>query len=498
MRVGPDVVIACEHCSTRFQLDDARVPATGVRVRCSRCKHAFFVAPPGGTEEGVHAAAAAAVSGESGAPPPAEDLHAQAPESGRRAEGEAEEDWQFNLPEKGEEANAARAARAKAAAAPLPERSPPASETPAPQEAALEPDGSETYSGSEQDLRDQLFGDSDGPLGADPGVGASPEPAGPDQSSAPPGDDGIGTGHSLGSTGGDLGHDPSFGVADEGAGSDQPFGAPDENLGLDENEAAAPEAAPKVAAGPASLADLGNPEEWDFVGDAPLPEPRTSESRPPDSRAPETHAERAPGAAEMPEVAPLRVALQLSERPRWVPWAETAGWLVCAALVVAGVLAMWSTPAELAGRRSAPVGIGPLRLENLRASVVENVHAGPVWVFRGSLSNPQSDAAKAGAAPRLQLLDARGEVVGAAWFGREATDVVLREHEPNETVPRSGAAARDLGRRSFAAGERLELAAVVERLPPGAVTWRVEPEAVALAPTGASGWTLPALPSSPE
>ena len=44
------MVITCEGCSTRFQLDDARVPAQGIRVRCSRCKHAFLAKPPQAAE----------------------------------------------------------------------------------------------------------------------------------------------------------------------------------------------------------------------------------------------------------------------------------------------------------------------------------------------------------------------------------------------------------------------------------------------------------------
>ena len=39
------MIITCEECATRFQLDDTRVPEKGVRVRCSRCQHAFFVKP---------------------------------------------------------------------------------------------------------------------------------------------------------------------------------------------------------------------------------------------------------------------------------------------------------------------------------------------------------------------------------------------------------------------------------------------------------------------
>ncbi|HEX5068349.1 MAG TPA: zinc-ribbon domain-containing protein [Myxococcota bacterium] len=41
------MIVTCERCATQFQLDDSRVPARGVRVRCSRCKNAFRVVPPG-------------------------------------------------------------------------------------------------------------------------------------------------------------------------------------------------------------------------------------------------------------------------------------------------------------------------------------------------------------------------------------------------------------------------------------------------------------------
>lgn len=40
------MTITCEKCSTRFVLDDARIPAQGARVRCSRCQHRFHVKPP--------------------------------------------------------------------------------------------------------------------------------------------------------------------------------------------------------------------------------------------------------------------------------------------------------------------------------------------------------------------------------------------------------------------------------------------------------------------
>jgi predicted Zn finger-like uncharacterized protein len=40
------MTITCENCQTRFVLDEARIPAQGARVRCSRCQHRFQVKPP--------------------------------------------------------------------------------------------------------------------------------------------------------------------------------------------------------------------------------------------------------------------------------------------------------------------------------------------------------------------------------------------------------------------------------------------------------------------
>ena len=40
------LVVECGKCGTRFQLDSSRIPDSGIRVRCSRCKHAFHLQPP--------------------------------------------------------------------------------------------------------------------------------------------------------------------------------------------------------------------------------------------------------------------------------------------------------------------------------------------------------------------------------------------------------------------------------------------------------------------
>ena len=47
------MIITCASCLTKFSLDDSRIPAGGVKVRCSRCKHVFYVVPPPETQEEI-------------------------------------------------------------------------------------------------------------------------------------------------------------------------------------------------------------------------------------------------------------------------------------------------------------------------------------------------------------------------------------------------------------------------------------------------------------
>ena len=107
------MIIACERCQTRFQLDDAQIPARGARVRCSRCKHAFFVRLSGATPDEV-AREVAAVEAESAstAPAPSLDLTGAEP-PGFGAEGE--EAWEFDEEAPGERAAASDASHAQAA-----------------------------------------------------------------------------------------------------------------------------------------------------------------------------------------------------------------------------------------------------------------------------------------------------------------------------------------------------------------------------------------------
>ena len=74
------MIVSCEQCRTQFRLDEAKVPETGARVRCSKCNHAFFIAPPGQAD---------AVE--------AERLAQEAVASARGSGAdEGESDWEFN------------------------------------------------------------------------------------------------------------------------------------------------------------------------------------------------------------------------------------------------------------------------------------------------------------------------------------------------------------------------------------------------------------------
>lgn len=102
------MILTCERCDTRFRLDESRLPAKGARVRCSRCKHAFFVRPPGASPAAAieELAADATRTGRPGKPDVAWDLdesadlgstiqQPRAPAAEAAAESEDESDWRF-------------------------------------------------------------------------------------------------------------------------------------------------------------------------------------------------------------------------------------------------------------------------------------------------------------------------------------------------------------------------------------------------------------------
>jgi predicted Zn finger-like uncharacterized protein len=70
------VVVVCESCATRFNVDEARIPPKGTLVRCSRCKATFIVRPPSASFEETVESVVAEITEAGGQPLPeaAEDL----------------------------------------------------------------------------------------------------------------------------------------------------------------------------------------------------------------------------------------------------------------------------------------------------------------------------------------------------------------------------------------------------------------------------------------
>ena len=37
--------VSCDHCFAEYELDDAKIPAGGARLRCKSCDHFFVIVP---------------------------------------------------------------------------------------------------------------------------------------------------------------------------------------------------------------------------------------------------------------------------------------------------------------------------------------------------------------------------------------------------------------------------------------------------------------------
>jgi predicted Zn finger-like uncharacterized protein len=93
------LVVVCESCSTRFRVDESRIPPKGTLVRCSRCKATFIVkAEEPSFEETVQDVVAEVTeAGGQPVPEPSEDLFEQVPdELGTTVRGSEEDSWEFD------------------------------------------------------------------------------------------------------------------------------------------------------------------------------------------------------------------------------------------------------------------------------------------------------------------------------------------------------------------------------------------------------------------
>ena len=405
------MIVTCEGCSTRFQLDDERVPHGGIRVRCSCCKHAFFVKPVQTAGDPVARAVTEALHGDENA------ARHPARETGGGC-GAEDDDWQFN-----HEPRADRVGTVSDAAWQAVDESLAAGDAPPASAPDADPEGFLSAGTDVDDDIDALLGNSAAVYGATTQSGE--EEADLDRVES----------HSHASGSDAEVHPPGVLDAEAAAPVETEGFTPVETEGLAPvvAEAAAPvvaeAAAPVVAeaAEPTGFGDvLGSPESWDFfpsdektahaAGGAPVPLARIALGASA-AALPET---RAPAAV---DVEPSVVRRWLGGAANGVCWAATVG--LIALLLQAGS----RSPLEQTATQAPVAG---LELENFRARRFDNAVIGPIRVVEGTLRSASGRSVRTQARLAVQLLDAQGAVVDddAATLGPALSEWMLRELSP--------------------------------------------------------------------
>ncbi|MHA7839967.1 MAG: zinc-ribbon domain-containing protein [bacterium] len=458
------MIVTCEACSTSFQLDEARIPATGARVRCSRCKHAFLLAHPSAREsDDIHRIAAETAADEAaGTPKASADLSAppsaaSAP-SGRFDSDPEEEDWQFNQDVRlaGEDDPALSGSR--------------------------DP-GAESDRSSDLDDETGSFIDREPylgqPSGGEAGEGeAEASPIGLDLDASKPSPP-------TSPTPEEARDESNFGSVDDFSswmedeapgGGDESAGAPSGLSGLAE---AAPEGLSAGSGGRVQTArsgaeDLGDPESWDLIGSEGAMPTRSTRPGPVAARGSVRGGKRRGGLELSPDYldgfGEAPAAEDLGEPSAWAVAAGKGGrflgWLVTIFLAVtaiqAGLRPEWSRWAEAPQTASS----GGFQAETRTTGWVETSRAGSVLVIRGQSHNASPEPIW----PRplqVRLLDGSGSPLAESPIlaGEPLAEVILREAAPAELEAARLAAVDAYLGEPLAPGEVRPFEVVLRELP---------------------------------
>jgi len=459
------VIVTCEQCSTQFHLDDSKVPERGVRVRCSRCKHAFFVKAQTDAGDGVERVVEQALDDA-----PDLDVGSSAGDLGDSLgpaggdllgkpdleEGTEESDWQFNH-EPGADAADSRDVFA----------SQPSDFAHGPVDDFLEGSGAEPDSvGAEPDSvgegLDDLAVPGETVAGSDfdavlGDAGAPAEHDAPDALDAAP-------------TGVGLGALPGEAPLAEASGGLPPLGEtlPEplepETVEVDPPAEPQPEAAPAEEPTPPE-AGLGSPEEWDFFDGGGVSKPEPAGMRIAIGRLGVIGAQRPP----------VEVERETSRAAIWLERAvNTVGWSVVTLLALAGLHGGLGIAPSQATAPGAPAVQRPaeglaegLELNGVTQRWVENESAGALLVVSGELRSVSSQPLMSGSRLELRLLDAQGQPLSAetAPLGGGLASSELRTRAPGELREQLAADAEARAWLPLAPGAVLPVQAVVARVP---------------------------------
>jgi predicted Zn finger-like uncharacterized protein len=463
------LVVECGKCGTRFQFDTSRIPDDGIRVRCSRCKHAFFLQHPSQSQAGaVDAVAQQAVENESPASPSTTHDLAGATDPGQSVAVAAgndavddEEDWEFNedplpdddygdinldsepedlnpddLDEDVYDANNIQLADTVAETV-MNESSgmnldgcEMGADDPAPSNMIVEAEGIDDAPSEETQAKAQEHGQE------------SAVDETPDDNADAPG--------------------PGFG----GEREEDAFGSMDEYSG---DEQAGDVAASAVTEPPADQENIEDPESWDFFGDdaGPAPAHPTMDSA----------VQRQDVSAQIREINPEVVVFDAESEWRAYNRQGPIGAVVriAAALLSVGVFVALGAGIYLGVIGSlasgvhthAFVDIGSLRAGNIRGQWVETENVGTVYVVSGDLLNPGIVPASPEHAVRVTLLGQDGNALdaGSAYAGTGLDFDALRMIAPGDISLKQVSAAQALAIHEIAPGDSIPITATFTGLP---------------------------------
>lgn len=427
------MVITCEQCTTRFQLDDSRVPEKGVRVRCSKCQHAFFVKPsPESGGDPVESVVSDTLSQNSA-------VDAQSAASVGETQELPEPDWEFNHDDDG--GHHAAMDEAEDMVDDLLDGDSTADAESAAKAALFGTSESVEISSDVEDEIAALLGDTSESIEIDdersvssPDLEAAVVAVSEPRDDAPALIDEAELPAIRDDSGLALADDVDEDMDD--APSDLPEPADGPEFSVDAGDA--PESEP--TSGAASLPDeeLGSPDEWDFFADlvdADDAADAVAAEAPPVADAPTGTAlaqiqvgppgsfDSAPVYDELPELEAAPSALAATAGRV----GAAAGWLATLALIGFALVS---------GLEPRAVPIAPNEsvhaLDAVRAHRIDNRIAGPIVLVEGTLRS--GDIATGGSGKRfaVQLLDANGGVLveDAASFGPARSHEQVREMPP--------------------------------------------------------------------
>lgn len=443
------MIVTCHACDTSFQLDETRVPIQGIRVRCSRCKEAFFLEHPSTSQsEALHEVAGEAA--ETGAVPPPDSTQDLPPSD--VVEQDEEADWEFN-------------------------HEPAAEETPSDTSDSLIADVGVGQGGSGLSLADDPEPEQQPALdAAEPEAIAEKAPA-PAPAAKPVSD---------------ASDESAFGSVDDFSSlmEEDPDQQLDESIGLEDDSSLldgidVPSTEAGQYSGGGVTEELGEPENWNFFSDDSLEGGAARSAGAPSAAAigrvalapegslGETFEATSAGHDEDYDETSA-AASKLHEIARYA--GHTVGWGLTITLFGLGLVSgLWPTAQSMVETPQV-IELQGVRIDSIRGSWVETARAGTLLEVTGVLHNRSRRPLELGELFQVALLSADGRRldVTPAPAGTPLSESQVRELPKAELWSAQSRAAYALIRSPLKPGGQLPFQTLFADVPIQAVRFSIE------------------------